>query len=908
MLRGRRSERDTLDRLLQDVRAERSGALVVRGEPGVGKSALLDYVVERATGCRVARVAGVQSEMELAFAGLHQLCAPMLDQRDRLPGPQSDALAAAFGLAVGVAPDPFLVGLAVLGLLSEVADEQPLVCVVDDAQWLDRASAQVLGFVSRRLLAESVALVIAMRGDEKEWAGLPELVVGGLDDRDARALLESAVSGRLDARVRDRIVGETRGNPLALLELPLGLTPAELAGGFGLPEALPLSGRIEESFTRRLAALPGDTRQLLLVAAAEPLGEPVLLWRAAGRLGIGVEARAPAEEAGLCEFGASVRFRHPLVRSAVFQAATPDDRRRAHRALAEATDPEVDPDRRAWHRARAAVGPDEDVAADLERSAGRAEARGGLAAAAALLEQATALTPEPACRAGRALAAAEAKHLAGAPGAARALLATARDGPLVELQRARADLLDAQIAFAANRGRDAPPLLLEAARRLEPLDAGLARETYLDALSAATFVGRLAGDVGLREVARAARAAPPAPRPPRPADLLLDGLALLLTEGHATAAPTLRRALAPFRDGDVPRDADLRWSWLAVHVAIDLWDDETWHTVAARHLERVREAGALAVLPTALNTLVGVHLSTGEFDEAEALLAEGQAVTEATGGHVARYVSLALAGFRGREAEASGLLEATLAEVAPRGEGIGVTIAHWGAAMLYNGLGRYDEALAAAELAAAYPADLRFAARALVELVEAAARGGHPERAAEAVERLAETTRPCGTALGRGTEARSRALVSEGEAAEGLYREAIEQLGRTRVPTALARARLLYGEWLRRERRQADARAELRTAHDMLANMGMEAFAARAERELHAAGATARKRAAAPSGGLTPQEARIARLARDGLSNPEIGARLFLSPRTAEYHLRKVFAKLGISSRTELEGALAGDR
>ena len=909
VLRGRRSERDTLDRLLQDVRAERSGALVVRGEPGVGKTALLEYVVERATGCRVARAAGVQSEMELAFAGLHQLCAPMLDQLDRLPGPQSDALAAAFGVAVGAAPDPFLVGLAVLGLLSEVAEEQPLVCVVDDAQWLDGASAQVLGFVSRRLLAESVALVIAMRGDEKEWAGLPELVVTGLDDRDARALLESAVSGRLDARVRDRIVGETRGNPLALLELPLGLTPAELAGGFGLPEAaLPLSGRIEESFTRRLASLPADTRLLLLVAAAEPLGEPVLLWRAAGQLGIGVEARAPAEEAGLCEFGASVRFRHPLVRSAVFRAATPGDRRRAHRALAEATDPEVDPDRRAWHRARAAVGPDEDVAADLERSAGRAEARGGLAAAAALLEQAAALTPEPARRATRALAAAQAKHLAGAPDAARALLATALDGPLVELQRARADLLRAQIAFAANRGSDAPPLLLEAARRLEPLDAALARETYLDALSAATFVGRLAGDVGLREVARAARAAPPAQQPPRPADLLLDGLALLLTEGHAAAVPTLRRALAPFRDGAISRDEELRWAWLAVHVAIDLWDDETWHAVAARNVELTRETGALAVLPTALNTLVGVHLSAGEFDEADALLAEVRAVTEATGGHVALYVNLALAGFRGREEEASRLLEATLAEVEPRGEGIGITIAYWGTAMLYNGLGRYDEALAAAELGAAYPADLRFATRALVELVEAAARGGSPERAAEAVEQLAETTRPCGTPLGRGTEARSRALVSEGETAEGLYREAIEQFGQTRVPTALARAHLLYGEWLRRERRQADARAELRTAHDMLSAIGMQAFAARAERELRATGAAARKPAAAPSGRLTPQEARIAQLARDGLSNPEIGARLFLSPRTAEYHLRKVFAKLEISSRTELDRALAGDR
>ena len=498
------------------MRAGRSGALVVRGEPGVGKTALLEYVLERASGCRVARASGVQSEMELVFAGLHQLCAPMLDRLERLPGPQRDALGTAFGLARGVAPDRFLVGLAVLSLLSEVAEERPLVCLVDDAQWLDRASAQALAFVARRLLAESVALVFAARapGEERELRGLPELMVEGLGESDARALLGSVLPGPLDERVRDRIVAETRGNPLALLELPRGLTPAELAGGFGLPDAPALSGRIEESFRRQLAALPAATRRLLLVAAAEPVGEPVLLWHAAEQLGVGVEAAGPAAEAGLCEFGARVRFRHPLVRSAVYRAASPEDQRSAHGALAEATDPELDPDRRAWHHAQAAPGPDEEVAAELERSAGRAQARGGLAAAAAFLEQAALLTPGSARRTERALAAAQAKHQAGAPDAALELLATAEAGPLDELQRARVDLLRAQIAFAVRRGSDAPPLLLKAAKRLEPLDLTLARETYLEALSAAIFAGRLATGGGVLEAAEAARAAPPAPGPP----------------------------------------------------------------------------------------------------------------------------------------------------------------------------------------------------------------------------------------------------------------------------------------------------------------------------------------------------------------------------------------------------------
>jgi DNA-binding CsgD family transcriptional regulator len=909
VLRGRRSECKTLDRLLEAVRAGESRALVVRGEPGVGKTALLHYVVEWASGCRVARAAGVQSEMELPFSGLHQLCAPMLDWRERLPGPQRDALGTAFALSAGDPPDRFFVGLAVLGLLAEVAQERPLVCLVDDAQWLDRASAQALAFVARRLLAESVAVVFAVRtnSDEQELTGLPELPVEGLRDAEARALLGSALRGPLDERVRDRIVAETRGNPLALLELPRGLTLAELAGGFGLPDALPLSGQIEESFRRRLEALPAETQQLLLVAAAEPVGEPVLVWRAAERLGIGAEAAVPATAAGLVEFGARVRFRHPLVRSAVYRAASRAERRRAHGALVDVTDREVDPDRRAWHRAQATPGPDEAVAEELERSAGRAQARGGLAAAAAFLERAVMLTLEPARRAQRALGAAQARLLAGAPDAALELLGIAQAGPLDELQRARVDLLRAQIAFAVNRGSDAPPLLLSAARRLEPLDVRLARDTYREAFSAAQFAGRLTSGGGVLEAAEAARAAPPSSQPPRGPDLLLDGLALIVTEGYPAGTPRLKQALSAFRSTDISREEEIRWLWLACTTAADLWDDETWHVLATRHVQLARDAGALTVLPLALSSRVYVHLFAGELVAAASLVEELEEVTQVTGSHLAPYGALGVAAWRGHEAETGELIEATIKEVVPRGEGIGLTVTQWAGAVLYNGHGRYDDALTAAEQASQHPEELAASSWGLSELIEAATRSGQAARAADALEQLAAKTRASGTDWALGTEARSRALLSDDEAAETLYRESIDRLGRTRVRGELARAHLLYGEWLRRQNRRLDAREHLRAAHHMLTAMGIEAFAERAARELHATGETARKRTVETSGQLTAQEAQIARLARDGLSNPEIGARLFISPRTVEYHLHKVFAKLDITTRKQLGRVLAGD-
>jgi DNA-binding CsgD family transcriptional regulator len=891
-LRGRRRECDALDRLVAGTRDGHSGALVLRGEAGVGKTALLQYLGERADGCRVARAVGVQSEMELAFAGLHQLCAPMLDRAESLPDPQREALGTAFGFGGrGGPPDRFFIGLAVLGLLAEVAREQPLVCLIDDAQWLDVASAQALAFVGRRLSAESVALVFAARPEPADTplAGLPELAVGGLRDDDARALLASVLPGPLDEQVRDRIVAETRGNPLALLELPRGLKTAELAGGFGLPASL--SGRIEESFARRVEELPHDTRTLLLIAAADPVGEPLLVWRAGERLGVGPDAAVAAEVADLLETGARMRFRHPLVRSAVYRAASAQEKRAVHQALAEATDPDVDPDRRAWHRAHAATGPDEAVAEELEHSAGRAQARGGLAAEAAFHERAAALTPDPERRADRALAAAVAMHRAGGPDAALRLLAIAEAGDGDPLRRAKIELLRAQITFAVNRGSEAPPQLLRAARRLEPLDPALARETYLDALLAATF----AGEGGVRDVAVAARAAR-APNPSRAPDLLLEGLAVRITEGYAAAVPILKRALSAFASQD-----DLRWHWLACHTAHELWDDETWVQLATRHLRLARDGGLLAELPLALIARLYMHLYAGELATAASLIEEVEAVVEATGSRLAPYGALELAALRGREAEARRLIEGPRGDVAARGEGMGVTLIRDATALLYNGLGRFSDAYAAARRSREHSEELGTSTWALPELIEAAARAGHDAVAAEALAQLSANTQAAGTDWALGVEARSRALLS---GSEELFVEAVGRLERTRVAVELARAHLLYGEWLSGARRRADARAQLRTAYDRFAAMGAEGFATRAAAALSATGETVARFRRETRAALTPQEAQIAKLASDGLSNPEIGARLFISPRTVEYHLHKVFAKLEISSRQQLPSVL----
>jgi DNA-binding CsgD family transcriptional regulator len=904
-LTDRDAERAVLNEFVAGVRAGAGQALVVRGDPGVGKTALLDDLARRARGCRVVRVAGVQSEMELAYAGLHYLCGPMLDHARRLPDPQHQALRTVFGLSAGPVPDRFLVGLAALGLLSEVADEQPLICVIDDEQWLDSASAQALAFAARRLAADPVGLLFATREPGAELTGLPELAVGGLAENHARALLDSALAGPMDARVRDQVVAEARGNPLALLELPRGMTPGELAGGFGLPGQVSLTGRLEGGFRRRLDALPAQARRLLLLAAADPSGNASLVWRAAARLGLTVRAKESAEEAGLAEFGVLVRFRHPLVRSVAYRSASFAERRQVHEALAEATDPAADPDRRAWHRAHAADGPDEDVAAELERSAGRAQARGGMAAAAAFLEHSVQLTVDPAHLVERTLAAAQASMQAGALGKALELLVTTEAWPLDEFQGARVNLLRGQIAFASGMGSDAPPLLLDAARRLERLDPALARETYLDALIAAFAGGGEGGRV--EEISRAARDLPRSSHP-GPAELLLAGLSLLNTDGLAAAAATLRQAVSLFV-GDSITDSDrLRRGFSALPSVCFLWDEDGYRTLMDRQIQLVRSAGALDHLPLDLEAAALLAAWSGDFAAAAALIAEADAICEVTGSHIPPYSALLLAGLRGRQAEAVPLINATINAARAAGQGSLVIHARWVTAMLYNGLGRYDEAQEMARSAADDPAGIYVSMWALPELVEAAARSGDRSVASAALERLAGTTQVSGTDWALGIEARSRALVAEGQAADGLYREAIDRLGRTRLRSELARAHLLYGEWLRRENRRADAREQLRTAHGMFDEIGMEGFAERARGELLATGETARKRTVeatvAAGQELTAQEMQVARLARDGLSNPEIGARLFISSHTVQYHLGKVFAKLGIASRSQLHGVL----
>ena len=811
-----------------------------------------------------------------------------------------------FGRSSGPAPDRFLVGLATLTLLAEVAEQQPLLCVVDDVQWLDRVSVQILGFVARRLLADRVALVCGARtgtGDDV-LVGLPELVVGGLGDSDARALLLAHLYGPLDVAVCDQIIAECHGNPLALLELPRAWNAAELAGGFGLPGSRPVVSRIEQSYARRLHSLPADTQLLALAAAAEPLGDLVLLHRAAVTLGLDMAAAGPAVDAGLLEVDRRVEFAHPLVRSAIYRSATAVDRHRVHRALAEATDAETDADRRAWHRARATPGPGEEVADELERSAGRAQARGGLAAAAAFLQRAVALTVDPTRRAQRALAAAEANLQAGAFDATRALLATADAGPLDEPGRARLDLVRGNLAFVSGLSREAPPLLLQAATRLVPFEPELARETYVKAWGAAA----LSGAHELREISLAARALPPLPGDPRPVDLLLDGLALVITEGRAAAAATLLRAGSILAAADISVEDSLRLGWMASSASALVWDFEGMVAISSRQVKLIRGAGSLAQLPFHLAVLGSVTAWSGDFAGAASLIAEAESVAAVTGSPIAPpFGALRLLALQGAEAETSMLVAKTVEQATAAGQDTVVRNAHWAAAVLYNGLCRYDEAAAAAKQATSGAFDMYDSMWALPELVEAAARAGDIETARNALARLAVTTRPCGTDFAVGIEARCRALLSPTEEAEDGYREAIGRFGRTRLRPELARTQLLYGEWLRREDRRVDAREQLRSAHDMFATIGMEAFAERASRELLATGEKVRKRTAETRHQLTPQEEQIARLARDGLSNPEIGAQLFISARTVEWHLRNLFLKLGISSRRQLPAALSED-
>jgi DNA-binding CsgD family transcriptional regulator len=905
-LLGRDAECKALDGVVADVLAGRSRVIVLRGEAGSGKSALLAYFSHKFESWHVARAVGVESELELAYSGLHQLCAPLLDDIERLPGPQRDALAATFGRGDGRAPDRFLVGLATLTLFADIAERQPFACIVDDAQWLDDASAQILGFVARRLLAERIAIVCAARTGTADGvlAGLPELAVHGLAESDARALLLQNVHGPIDAAVRDQIISESHGNPLALLELPRTWNEAALAGGYGLAGSQPLAGRVERSYAVRLDNLPEPTRLLILTAAAEPLGDPALLHRAASSIGVEMTAADAAVDAGLMKLGTRVEFAHPLVRSAAYRTAPAGDRHRVHRALADATNAETDPDRRAWHRARAASGPDEDVATELEHSAGRAQARGGVAAAAAFLERATALSVEPSKRAERALRAAQLKYTAGFLDDASALLSAAEAGTLDESQRGRLLLLRARIAFNVRRGSEATPLLLAAARHAESFDVNLSRLAYLEALHAALHAGRLDPEI-VAEVGEAAASCPRPSGAPQPRDLLLDGLAARVTRGYAAAAPLMKEAIAAYRRNAELAPDDLAWVFVTYRIASDLWDDDAHLELSQRELDRARRAGAVGQLPTLLETRCVSLAVAGALEEASRVVEEFRTLSEATGIATHSDGELFVAAFRGREAEASKLIAHAAHHAHERGEGMGLATANYATALLNNGLGQYETAVAAARDAGVHPYELGASTRAIAELVEAASRVEDRELASVALERLVETTGASGTAWAAGVEARSRALVAGADDAETLYRHSLDHLRDTRLKPELARSHLVFGEWLRREGHRTAAREQLRAAHELFVAMRMEGFAERARRELAATGEKVRKRVDETRGDLTPQEEQISRLAADGMSNPEIGAMLFLSPRTVEWHLRKVFTKLNITSRRQLRVALS---
>jgi DNA-binding CsgD family transcriptional regulator len=894
---GRDSDLERLEGLLVKVRNGGSTAVVVRGEPGIGKSALLEHLIARASGFHVVRAVGVEGEVDLPYAGLHQLSRSMLDKIGVLPGPQRDALGVAFGVTPGEAPDRYIVGLAALSLMSEVAAINPLLCVVDDAQWIDTPTTQALAFVARRLGADSVGLLFASRERLDDLNGVPEVELAGLNPIDAQRLLESTLIGRLDEPVRDRILAETNGNPLAVLELPRALTAAEAATGVIRRSGGSLSSRIEESFRTQIEQLPDDTRRLLVLAAAEPLGDPFLVLDAASHLELSVDAADAAAEAGLFHIRERCSFRHPLVRSAVYASATERERRLAHAALADATDQSVDPDRKAWHRAQATAAPDEDVAAHLERTAARAKARGGLAAAGTFLERAAMLTPEAGKRVERALAAANAMFEAGAFDAVLNLLRAADTAQFDELQAARAHSLQALVVAMTARGERKEPVLqlLAAAERLKQLDPAAGRTVYLEALNQAFYEP----DAEILQAVVDAIDTSPASASGEILEQILQGWALMLGRGFPAGTECLRKAMVSLRDKPELQEAELPLLCNADGVARGFWDLDSWETISRRGAEAARESGALLLLAQFLDSWAGVKVVLGDFSSATAAYAEAHALAEVTSGGAGE--ASWLNAYRCQESEA--LRRIDQAEREGKGKPHRAFL-DYARALVYNGAGRYEPALEAAQRSCDRHATGAYTF-ALVELVEAGARCGQNERANLALEQLVMRTQLAGTEWSLGVEARATALLTDDPAAaEALYREAIERLEDAQTRPDLGRAHLVYGEWLRRESRRSAAREQLRTAYTMFTEMGIAGFGDRARRELAATGEKARKRTPDTSGQLTPQEAHIAGLAREGLSNPEIGARLFISPRTVEYHLHKIFTKLDITSRSQLHRVL----
>ena len=912
----RSAEREALRGLLARAADGYSGALVLRGEVGVGKTALLNETVAAAAaaGMQTIRLTGVEPETHLSYAGLHRFLLPFADHLERLPAPQREALRSTFGLVAGPPADRFLVALAVLTLLAEAASEAPLVCVVDDVQWLDPESAVVLGFVARRLYAERVMLLFAVRepaGDLPALAGLPEMSIAGLDEGAALELLASLVPGPLSPAVGARVVAETGGNPLALVEVARQLSPGQLAGVELLPEPLPVGGSLEEAFGRRVRRLPAEARLLLAVAAAEPVGSQALVWRAAGQLGIDPDAAASADLGGLAAIGSQVEFRHPLIRSVIYQTMPLRQRRLIHRALAAAGDGS-EPDRVAWHLGMAAAGPDEAVAARLEQAAGRARDRGGYAAAVMFLSRAAELSADECLRAGRLLAASEAALIAGQPIRAGALLEAATPKLGDPLARAQARRLHGTIRCALGQAGEASSILLAAVRALAPYDPRGARETLLEAAEAALFAGWSASQAVMPEVAAAARAMPDVPESETSAaDLLLDGFVARAAAGYPAAVPLFRRAIALLSAGELSPADGLGGFALGGIAAAELWDDQAQHTLASRWIRLARDQGALTALPAALNYGAFAEITAGRFDAAAACTAERSEIITATGNPgihgTAGVAELYQLAWRGHETDARRIASAIAREATNAGH---VSQSIWvqlGLATLELGLGNYQAALQC--VLGVFSDDHPFTGtHVLPDLAEAAMRAGEAGLADAALGRLTERALAAGTPLALGLLARSRALLVGDAGAEPLYREAIGHLGQCRAVPQLARAHLVYGEWLRRQRRRRDARDQLRTAHEMFTAMGAGAFAERARIELLATGERARQRTAGPGTELTAQEAQIARLVSEGGSNRDIAAQLFLSPSTVDYHLRKVYRKTGVASRTQLARIMTDGR
>jgi DNA-binding CsgD family transcriptional regulator len=900
----RRQERAAIDRVLDSVRKDFSATLVLRGGDGAGKTTLLDYAIDSAPDLRHSIAVGVESEISLEFAALHQLLVPFMSLLTTLPTPQRDAMKIAFGLEAGPPPNLFLVGLAALTLLSRAAEDQPLLCVIDDGHWLDPESAYVLGFVAHRLYADRVGFIAAVDklSAQRVFDRLPTITVGGLPDAEARELLGSVVDGHLDAQVADRILADTRNNPLALVELGAEYTAEQLAGRASLPEPLPLGKRLRDRFLGQARSLPPDAQAFVLLAAADVTGERSRLWRAAAQAGIDPDAAA-ADAAGVLEFsGNRVRFFHPLKRSAVYHGATDSDRRRAHAALSEAADSKADLDQRAWHRAAAATVPDEELATELQHAAERARGRGGYAAAAALLRRSAELTPGDGARAKREVALADAELRAGHAEEARGLVRAALPRLTGAVERGLAKRLNGEIRFAEGNAAEAAVILADASRALAP-DGRLARDTILEALEAATW----AGPAETREIVSAAQAFPPASSPPTVTDLLLEGYCARFTAGYHASVSPLHAAVAALRSDDLDPAVGLRWFALGVHAAGSLWDEQALYELSDRMVRTARALGAVTILPVALALLARSDWLTGRFGDAEARWAEMRMLLAESrrprmigiDGH-SRGLLLA---YRGHIAEARAAGMAQIHESTARGQrgraNIGRSIV--AVADLFGG--DYQAATSAA--LSVVGDDLAFTAEAaLPELIEAATRAGNRQAAATAYETLSQRALAAGTPWALGLRARCQALLDESDHAEDAYLESLSQLARSRATIELARTHLLYGQWLRRAKRRRDARQELRTAHDMFAAMGADYFTKLADTELRATGDRARARKPETTVDLTPQEAHVAGLAAGGASNNEIAAQLFISPNTVNYHLRKVFRKLNVTSRTQLAGSL----